>query len=65
MAPVWIAEEADLQAGQARLRSYRLTARFLNRFDMTIWLSRTGEILKIDLPDQITLINEAVPGLTP
>lgn len=52
-----------LRVGNARLRVYRIQVRFLERFDAVLFISRAGELLKIELPDQIRLVNSAFPNL--
>ncbi len=55
----WDAHYDWFQFGRARLRAYRVSARLLNRFKVVVYLSRAGEILRMELPNDLTLVNEA------
>lgn len=55
----WQANYDWFQFGRVRLRAYRVSARLLNRYQAVIYLSRAGEILRMELPNDVTLINEA------
>lgn len=55
----WRAHYDWFQFGRARLRAYRVSARLLNRYEAVIYLSRAGEILRMELPNEITLVNDA------
>jgi len=52
-----------LRVGNARLRVFRIHIRFLERFDAVLFVSRAGELLKIELPDQLRIVNSAFPNL--
>jgi hypothetical protein len=52
------AHEDWMQFGHSKARAYRLEAVLLGRH-IYIFTSRVGEILKVELPDNITLRNEA------
>jgi hypothetical protein len=52
------AHEDWMQFGHTKARAYRLEAVFLGRH-ISLFTSRVGEILWVDLPDNITLRNEA------
>ena len=45
------------------MRVYRLQVRLLDRFQATIFVSPIGEILKIELFDQLVLMNDALATL--
>jgi len=51
-----------MQIGRSRVRVYRLTARLPGQLEATAFISRAGELLKIQLPDRIQLVNEAIVG---
>lgn len=51
-----------LSVGRSRLKVHRLTARLPGQLEATAFISRAGEILKIQLPDRLMLVNEAILG---
>lgn len=55
----WEARNDWLKAGHSNLRCYRLEARLLDRHRVTVFVSRVGEILRVELPDELTLVNTA------
>lgn len=59
----WEAHQDRLEIGNARLRCYRLRARLFDRYEIVIFVSPIGEILRVELPDQIVLRNEALASL--
>lgn len=59
----WSATQETLRAGSVRLRVYAIRARLLNQFEAVIYVNRAGEILRIDLPDRIRIVNAAFPHL--
>lgn len=59
----WTAGEDWFRVGSQRIRAYSVHARLMDRFDVTIFVSRAGELLKINLPDHYELTNEAVSPL--
>jgi len=59
----WQAWSDTLKIGTARTRVYRLKARFLDKYEVTAVLSRVGEVLRLELPDNVLLLNEALPLL--
>lgn len=46
-----------IKIGQAKLRCYRLQTRWLEKYQVTIYVSRVGEILRVQLPNEIVLQN--------
>ncbi len=58
----WQAHEDRMLVGHSRVRVYRLEAHVLGR-SINVFISRVGEILWIELPNQITLRNEAFSHL--
>ncbi|PAW89905.1 MAG: hypothetical protein B9S33_02465 [Pedosphaera sp. Tous-C6FEB] len=46
-----------IKIGQAKLRCYRLHARWLDKHQVTIYVSRVGEILRVQLPNEVVLQN--------
>jgi hypothetical protein len=59
----WEAWNASIQVGRARVRAYRLEARLLDRYRLVLHISQVGEILRVELPDGIVLINEALTSM--
>jgi hypothetical protein len=59
----WTANQDILHVGNARLRVYRIRARLFDRLEAVIYVNRAGELLKIELPDHIRLVNTAFPQL--
>jgi hypothetical protein len=56
----WEARMDWLPVGGSRVRAYRLTARLLDRHRVTIWVSRVGEILRVDLPEGYSVVNDVL-----
>ena len=56
----WESRSDWLNLGSSRIRIYRLRARWMNRFDIVLLISRAGEILRITLPGDLELRNEAM-----
>ena len=61
----WEAHNSWLKMANARMRVYRLQARLLDRFQIVIFISPEGEILRVDLPDEIVLLNDKLTILSP
>jgi hypothetical protein len=56
----WEARMDWLPIGGSRVRAYRLTARLLDRHRIVIWVSRVGEILRVDLPEGYSVVNDVL-----
>ncbi len=56
----WSARTDWLTLRNARVRVYRLEATLLARYKIVVVVSRVGEILRVDLPGRLRLINEAL-----
>jgi hypothetical protein len=56
----WEARTDWMQFGQSRLRVYRVEAKLLDRYPVTVFISRAGEILRAELPDDVVLVNEGL-----
>jgi hypothetical protein len=54
----WEASRDSMDVRHASVRAYRLKARLLDRYQMVIFVSRVGEILRVELPDEIVLTND-------
>ena len=54
----WTARYEWLQIGHNKVRIYRLEAKLLDRHRIVVLISRVGEILRIELPGEIKLVND-------
>jgi hypothetical protein len=65
MAPElsWEARETELRIGHAPVKVYRLQTRWLDRWSVTLFVSRVGEILRVELPDGLELANDQLTVL--
>ncbi|MDB6032945.1 MAG: hypothetical protein JWM16_3283 [Verrucomicrobiales bacterium] len=59
----WDAREDKLKVGGTFMRVYRLQTRVLDSFPIIVFVSRVGEILRIELPDEIVLANDVLLNL--
>lgn len=59
----WEAHNDALLLGRNNIRAYRLKATLLDRYRATFYVSPVGEILRVELPDKIHLVNDVVSGL--
>jgi hypothetical protein len=57
-APVWEASEDTIRIGKHQVMVYRLQTRLLDRYQVSILISRVGELLRIELPDDLVLVND-------
>jgi hypothetical protein len=58
-----VAYQDWLKVGHARVRGYRLKVRLFDRHQILVLVSRIGEILRVELPGEITLANEIMTAL--
>lgn len=56
----WTARYEWLRIGSSRVRVYRLRAKLLEGQEISVLVSRVGELLKIDLPFEVKLVNETL-----
>ena len=56
----WEARNDWLKFGRSPVRVYRLEARLPDRYRVVVYVSRVGEILRMELPNHVTLVNEAM-----
>jgi len=56
----WQARNDWLKIGHTEARVYRLQARLLDKYQAVLVLSRVGEILRVELPNGLMLVNEAL-----
>jgi len=54
----WQARRAWLDVGPVRVRGYRLKARLFDRYPVTVFINTVGEIVRVELPRHILLIND-------
>jgi hypothetical protein len=59
----WEARTDSLKIGSASVRVYRLQAHLLDRYQVVVFVSRAGEILRVELPGEVTMINYALTSL--
>ena len=60
---VWEARNDWLKVGKNRMRVYRLQARLLDRFQALLFVSPVGEIMRIQLPDDLVFVNNGLTSL--
>jgi hypothetical protein len=56
----WEGRQDWLQMGHSRVKVYQLRAHLLDKYEAVIIVSRVGEILRVQLPGEMTLVNEAL-----
>jgi hypothetical protein len=54
----WEARSDTIQIGHAPVRVYRLQARLLDRYSIVVIASRVGEILRVELPNDLVLAHD-------
>jgi hypothetical protein len=54
----WEASLGFVPLGKSSVRCYRLSARLFDRFEVVVFVSRLGELLRVELPDGYLLVNE-------
>ncbi|HAV62881.1 MAG TPA: hypothetical protein DCY13_11015 [Verrucomicrobiales bacterium] len=55
----WTAEYDWIEIQKQRVRCYRLSTRILDRQEISVFVSRVGEILRIELPGGFQLVNDS------
>lgn len=60
----WEARNDWFEAGNARVRVYRLQTRLFDKYQAVVHVSRVGEILRLELPGDVLLVNEAFSKLS-
>ena len=58
----WEARNDWLRIGHASVRVYRLQSTVLDGYSAAVFVSRVGEILRVELPDEWTLVNDEAGG---
>jgi hypothetical protein len=59
----WEARNDRLQIGNNFVRVYRLEARLFERLKAALFVSPVGEILRLELPGDIVMTNDALTNL--
>jgi hypothetical protein len=59
----WTASHEWLKIGRNRVRVYKVTGRLSSSLEAVAYVSRAGEILKVQLPDSLQLVNDALAGM--
>jgi hypothetical protein len=54
----WEARNDRISIGHTPVRAYRLEARLMGRYEVVVVLSRVGEILRVELPGDLVLMND-------
>lgn len=54
----WEARHDWVKLNFTEVRVYRLHAHLMDRYDVVVYVSRVGEIFRVELPNGITLVNE-------
>jgi hypothetical protein len=58
----WEARNDSLKIGHSTVRVYRLRARLVDHYQIVVLVSRVGEIMRVELPNGLLLVNEALAG---
>jgi hypothetical protein len=61
----WEASSVFLSIGNEPIRVFRLQTRLLDRFRVRVYVSRAGEILRVELPNGIVLKHDQINVRTP
>ena len=61
----WDCRQSALMVGRSSVRAYRLSTRLLDRWAVVLYASPVGEVMRIELPGDIVLLNDALLGLAP
>jgi len=59
----WEARNDSILIGRNRVRAYRLRTKIFDRYKFTLYVSPVGEILRMELPGEIVLVNDQLAGL--
>jgi len=59
----WESRNDRLKIGSNFIRVYRLEARLFDRYKAVLFVSPVGEILRVELPDEIVMTNDALTNL--
>lgn len=59
----WTAQHDFLKIGHSDVRVYRVQGSLLDRFRIIAWISLVGEIMRVELPYDIILLNDALVNI--
>ncbi|HWY77174.1 MAG TPA: hypothetical protein VN281_16240 [Verrucomicrobiae bacterium] len=59
----WEARSDWITIAHTPVRAYRLQAPLLDRYHIVVIVSRVGEILRVELPDEVSFVNEQLTTL--
>ncbi|MDB6111148.1 MAG: hypothetical protein JWR69_2898 [Pedosphaera sp.] len=59
----WEARNDWFTIGHTSVRAYRLQARLLDRYQVVVIVSTVGEILRVELPDELVFVNDKLTNL--
>jgi hypothetical protein len=59
----WEARNDRLQIGNNSVRVFRLEARLFERVKAALFVSPVGEILRLELPGDVVMVNDALTNL--
>jgi hypothetical protein len=54
----WEATLGSMPVSKSSVRVYRLSAKLFDRYEAVVYVSRLGELLRVELPDGLLLVNE-------
>lgn len=56
----WQANNDQLKIGRASARVYRLRTQLFDHYEIKVYISRAGELLRVELPGDIVMVNYAL-----
>jgi hypothetical protein len=56
----WESKSDWIKIGGTNVRIFRLEARLLDKYEFRVYISRVGEILRVELPNDLVLVNEGL-----
>ena len=59
----WKARTDWLNIAHERVRAYRIEARLLDKYRAALVISRVGELMRVELPAGVQLVNETLTNL--
>ena len=59
----WEAYEDAIRIGRSPVRAFRLQTTWLEKYKAIVFVSRVGEVLRIELPDEILLVHDQLSSL--
>lgn len=58
----WEASDGELRVGRHSMRAFRIEGQILEHFTVVAYISRAGELLRVELPDHYLLQSVATPA---